>query len=65
MFDSCRWPGDDAAGAPVDDAELFLRHPTAGETIEECFDEIAYLPRDCGKHSARLAPRWRGRSTGL
>jgi len=50
-----------AATDEVEDAELFLRHPTAPAVMDEVANEIAYMPRDCRERWARLEPRWRAR----
>lgn len=50
-----------AATDEVEDAELFLRHPTARAVIEEVSAEIGYLPRDCRERWARVEPRWRAK----
>lgn len=50
-----------AATDDVEDAELFLRHPSAKAVIEEVSEEIGRLPRDCRERWARLEPRWRAR----
>jgi hypothetical protein len=48
-----------AATDDVEDAELFLRHPSADAVIAEVSAEIRHLPRDCRERWARLEPRWR------
>lgn len=50
-----------AASDDVEDAELFLRHPSASTVIAEVSAEIGYLPRDCRERWMRLEPRWRAR----
>lgn len=50
-----------AATDDIEDAELFLRHPSASAVIGEISAEIGHLPRDCRERWARVEPRWRAR----